>query len=373
MLNIVIPGLLWLDEAELDQCGVVLVNLKNLIRHAKITYDRDAITLNHDAIKHKVDKDFKSGKNPYLHYYSYSDFVYTMMYPACVGSLANYLAASLGVSSKHQSFLIAEPTHLRPNRDQLLISEPELLQLNADESQNIIDEINQHFTDVLHVYYITESFWLIGLNLDINSDVNDVHGGKHRDMNNPRSKWYPILDIIGGNIDDYLPSGGGAIQIIKLLNEVQMLLFNLPINHVRKSEGLLTVNSIWCWDKVLNNQGMPKSHNVFTNANLHTSMNIPIAGDITQYFSNDVLLILDDLYHPYCYQDTYSWVQKIIEYDQTVIKPLMSQLALGVIDKLCMIVPLMPHINGTIRIQISKFDKYKIFRNHKIQSILSAL
>ena len=375
MLNIVIPGLFWLKEKELDYNGVDITNWKKLIRRASIKCNTNRTYIN--------TKNHKCTNSDFV---SYSDYIYNIIYPQCVGSLAEYLAKSIGVINDYPSFLIAEPTNLRTNRDHLLISEPELLQLNEEEARILINEINLHFMGILRIYYVDELLWLIGLNLDINdnntnkindtSNANDHSGNNYTNTYHQGNSWYPIIDIIGSNIDDYLPSSASAIKFIKLFNEIQMLLFNSPVNQMRQSEGLLVVNSIWCWDKILGHIGLHNQlQNIYTNANIFNNIKSNRIksidnSNIEECLNNNSLLILDDLYYPYCYQDTYSWLQKITKYEQLVAKPLVKMLEIGKIDKLNIIVPMMPHSNGTIRIQISKYDKYKIFIHHGIQDIL---
>ena len=95
---------------------------------------------------------YKDLKTPFLnkfiknarcnyHDYNYSDFLYNIdCHPGLdQGSTSNdttlawQTATSLQINDEFKYFLYAEPTHLRVDRDRLLISEAELLQLDQTE------------------------------------------------------------------------------------------------------------------------------------------------------------------------------------------------------------------------------------------------
>ncbi|MDY0190076.1 MAG: cofactor-independent phosphoglycerate mutase [Desulfuromonas sp.] len=60
-------------------------------------------------------------------------------------------------------------------------------------------------------------------------------------------KFVPPHDIINQSIDDKMPEGDGAEELINLMNSAQMLLVNHPVNLRRRSKGLPLANSIWLW------------------------------------------------------------------------------------------------------------------------------
>ena len=51
--------------------------------------------------------------------------------------------------------------------------------------------------------------------------------------------------VIGRDISAYLPQGAGAAKWNRLLNEMQMLLHDHPVNQAREANGELPVNSLW--------------------------------------------------------------------------------------------------------------------------------
>jgi len=57
----------------------------------------------------------------------------------------------------------------------------------------------------------------------------------------------PPHDITGKQINEYLPKGKGADELIHLMNSAQMVLKNHPVNRKRAEDDQLEANSIWLW------------------------------------------------------------------------------------------------------------------------------
>ncbi len=57
----------------------------------------------------------------------------------------------------------------------------------------------------------------------------------------------PPHDITTQSVEDYLPKGDGAQELLDLTNSAQMLLHNHPVNLQRTERGELPANSIWLW------------------------------------------------------------------------------------------------------------------------------
>jgi len=60
-------------------------------------------------------------------------------------------------------------------------------------------------------------------------------------------QFTPPHDIITQSVEDYLPQGDGAKELMNLTNAAQMVLAHHPVNHQRTERGNLPANSIWLW------------------------------------------------------------------------------------------------------------------------------
>lgn len=273
--------------------------------------------------------------------FNFSDLIYSLQVDNITDSLAKSIAYDNGFNKDYSHFLIAEPTFLRTDMDRLLICESELLQLSDEENHLILDTINQHFNGLIKIYQTNQNIWLIGLNMDI-SEI----------------KFYPILDIIGENIDEYLPIGKNALELTKIINEIQMVLFNLNINHTRKQEGLLQINSLWLWDKSIKFSILDNYSQIFTNSIGQSNAKIKdIPQNIEDSFIDNSLIIIDDLYYPSCYRDSYSYIQHLEILDRILAKLLLQKKEITSIEIL------IPNINNTLAIKIGQYDRYKFWKN----------
>lgn len=120
------------------------------------------------------------------------------------------------------------PVHWHVGRDEILLTDPESLQLEEAESRALLEAVRELFE--------SEGFAL-------------AWGAPLR--------WYAAhesfaelptaaLDrVVGRNVDRWLPAGREARLLRRLQNEVQMLLYAHPINEAREARGALPVNSFW--------------------------------------------------------------------------------------------------------------------------------
>ncbi len=125
-------------------------------------------------------------------------------------------------------WLQASPVYLRPDGDGLLLFDAEVLDITLDEARQLVDLVQEHFSDrdwKLEIY--DPQRWYLGL--------------EHQ----PDIKTYPLSDVIGRNIDSFLPVGSEAMFWHSLMNEMQMLLHMGGVNQKREGGGQLPINGIW--------------------------------------------------------------------------------------------------------------------------------
>jgi hypothetical protein len=54
-------------------------------------------------------------------------------------------------------------------------------------------------------------------------------------------------DAVGRHIEEYLPVGGGAPLLKQLMSEIEMWLFEHPVNGARAAQGLTPITGLWLW------------------------------------------------------------------------------------------------------------------------------
>jgi hypothetical protein len=137
-------------------------------------------------------------------------------------------AAADGVDVAGHAWGELTPAHWHVGRDHITLADPQALALGADDSRRAFDAVRPLFES---------EGWLL------------TWGAPTR--------WYAAhatlaglpcasLDrVIGRNVDLWLPAHPQARLVRRLQNEVQMLLYQFPMNDEREARGDLPVNSFW--------------------------------------------------------------------------------------------------------------------------------
>ena len=126
-------------------------------------------------------------------------------------------------------WLYAAPVHLVLQRDSFSLAALAPLPLEIDEIQALTNALNQHFNQDNKQFFWHETAWFLRLTA------------------NPMIQTSAPQAAVNQDINAFLPTGEGAAQWAKFTNEMQMLLFEHPVNLAREANNLQTINSIWCY------------------------------------------------------------------------------------------------------------------------------
>ena len=133
-----------------------------------------------------------------------------------------------GAANGTEGWAWISPAHWRVGRDHIDMAHPQDLQLDAEDSQALLAAMHPYFEeDGIRLTYEAPLRWLAR---------GDIF----------RSLPTASLDrVIGRTIDGWLPAGDAGRPVRRLQQEMQMLLYTLPLNDARQRGGLLPVNSFW--------------------------------------------------------------------------------------------------------------------------------
>ena len=126
-------------------------------------------------------------------------------------------------------WLYATPVHLVLQRDTFSLAAPVPLSLDADEVDALTAVLNQHFASDGLAFIWHKNTWFLSL------------------QTNPQISTTAPQAAINKDINAYLPTGEGATKWASFSNEIQMLLFEHPVNLTREAKRLPVINSIWCY------------------------------------------------------------------------------------------------------------------------------
>jgi len=124
----------------------------------------------------------------------------------------------------------ADPVHLAPDRDQLVMLPLSVLQVQREEARALAETFHRTF---------------------------EAEGYR---LETPYpERWYlrvpaplPCLthepaQLAGGPVFEFMPQGAGGQRLRQLMNEVQMLFYEHPVNLAREAAGRPVINSLWPW------------------------------------------------------------------------------------------------------------------------------
>lgn len=125
-------------------------------------------------------------------------------------------------------WLRADPVHLRLQRDQLVLL-PDV-KVGTDEAGLLCAALNEHFAGQGMEFFAPHpQRWYV------------------RVGRLPEIETVPLSQAAGRNVRDLLPRGREAAHWHRVFNEIQMLLFDHPVNEAREARGELPINSLWLW------------------------------------------------------------------------------------------------------------------------------
>lgn len=124
----------------------------------------------------------------------------------------------------------ADPVHLRPDRDRLLLFAGPSLRIGPAEAESLVAAFNAHFAlDGLHLVRAGPSHWFL------------------RVPKVPRLRTHPLHRVAGRPLDAHLPAGPDAGVWARWQSEAQMLFYAHPVNQERELQGLPALSGVWTW------------------------------------------------------------------------------------------------------------------------------
>lgn len=126
--------------------------------------------------------------------------------------------------------LHADPVHLRPDRDRLVLFAGPDFAPDRAEADALVALFNQHLGEEgLRLEAPTPGRWYL-----LSEQV-------------PELVTQPLAAVLGRPIAGQLPQGPEARRWARLLNEVQMLFHHSEVNQRREAAGIPTLNGLWLW------------------------------------------------------------------------------------------------------------------------------
>lgn len=129
-------------------------------------------------------------------------------------------------------WLCADPVHLRLHQEQLILADGRSLAVTVDEAREVIEELNRQFSDSGHFHYGAADRWYLRLPATTRLGTFEV---------------LPLSAVSGRRVGRQLPETTELRWLRRLLNELQMVLHDHPVNQRREEQAQPTINSLWLW------------------------------------------------------------------------------------------------------------------------------
>ncbi len=230
-------------------------------------------------------------------------------------------------------WLRADPVHLRIENNHILLVDDQMLNISSQESSDFADNINKLLAkEGLTLLPLHPTRWYIHSN------------------NIPVMQTRILGEIAGKNINNQLPIGEGSIAWVKRVSEIQMLLYEHPLNQHREMRGEPIINSLWIWGGGVMPQDMTAlpyeiwSNHVFAKglAAAHDMACRSTPANAHDWLSgakgNRQLILLDMLQKPVCYRDFVAWRKELTRLEYDWFMPLLELLKKRRISKLTLTV-----------------------------------
>ncbi|MGC0152652.1 hypothetical protein ACPRNU_09355 [Chromobacterium vaccinii] len=242
--------------------------------------------------------------------------------------LARLAAAEAGLDAEAGDWLLADPVHLRVDRDRALLADVGVMRLDQDEASGLVDALNRHFgEDGLRFYPLRPGRWLLHSAAPLTA------------------RFAPLWDVVGEDINRHLPQGDGGLAWSRTLNELQMLLYTQAINDAREARGELAVNSVWLWGEGEPGAWRAPAPRLLADDETlqllaaSTGMRVeaaPFAFDGLEP-GDDCLLALDALQAAAQYRDAWGWREGLERLERDWFAPLLLALRQRRLEQLTLI------------------------------------
>jgi hypothetical protein len=150
--------------------------------------------------------------------------------PSADCPLAPVRLAALGIDPGTAFWLAADPVTLVAGRDDVRLTGV-VGDLGANDAATLIAMLNAHFaTDGIEFVAARPDAWFVRAPAPV------------------ALRTRPVAAVAGRMLRDLLPTGPDAGTWRRWQNEIQMLLYEHPVNNAREAEGKPPANSVWLYE-----------------------------------------------------------------------------------------------------------------------------
>jgi len=135
-----------------------------------------------------------------------------------------------GFAADDACWMHADPVHLKPDRDRLLLFDGRHMELSREQAEQLAQQLGSFYRgEGWRLQVAAPERWYLQL------------------PRTPKLRTRPVEQAVGRNLEPFLPAGPEGGPWRSRLNEVQMLLHHSEVNLEREQQGLPSINGLWFW------------------------------------------------------------------------------------------------------------------------------
>ncbi len=253
----------------------------------------------------------------------------SLISPESTMTVCDFTASHLDSDFSGATLYRADPVHFKAESDHAILLGPELLVLQDEETQQLVDAFNTHFSeDNIQLLADDLGHWYLQVTESLDLDC------------------HPLDFALGRDIKHFMPSGKDALWWRRIVNEAQMLFFQHQVNQQREDRGQLTINGLWLWNQSLpvqDRQEKVMSYDVLYSDHLLANCMAQFVGlhceprdkfSAGAVLTGHSLMVVDDLYSAVCYGDQQAWLEALQVFCESIFDEVYQLLASGKIKQL---------------------------------------
>lgn len=227
-----------------------------------------------------------------------------------------------GLQTRDGVWLCADPVHLRLARDSLSLTDPAELNLSREECAALAHALAPELAEYGVLQAPHPQRWYLRLDAL------------------PKAHFHALDQVVGRNLQAWLPDGPDARTWRRALTETQTLLHTHAVNQLRERDGRPQANSLWFWGAgVLPSGLMPPCPTVMADEPLACGFALaagiaPSPPTMPALGAHDALWIAGAAQRPHLTLDPQGWREALQRLERDVFAPLLAALQAGRIRSL---------------------------------------
>lgn len=242
--------------------------------------------------------------------------------------LQNWVSHYVAAAPERDHFWLS-PVHLRVNRDYITLADGAVHGINSEEAEQLCAGLNAFLADEgWHVVPVHPDLWHLSVPKGLDVTLVD------------------LADVVGQDIDLHQPQGADVMTVQRIQTEIQMWLYQHPLNAAREARGQISLNGVWLWhmSPAAETRAADVAHFVPPSQQWQmTEVVYDVPYDFAAWqqqcqeeniIEMKACLLLEDLLGAMQYDDAWGYQQGVLDLETRFIAPALAALKSGQLSQL---------------------------------------